>query len=47
MLALPSDKRALMSRDVLRREEGRSLHNVGPYCFAQMHVVEIAALPCA
>lgn len=46
MLAVPSEKRAMMSREVVRREEGRSLHSVGPYCFASVHIIEIAARPC-
>ena len=43
MLALPPDKRAAMTLSVSRREEGRSLHSIGPYSFARMHVIEISA----
>ena len=31
------------SNDVLRVEEGRSLHRYGPYTFGEMHIVEIGA----
>ncbi|WP_193171521.1 methyltransferase domain-containing protein [Nisaea nitritireducens] len=43
MVSIDQDKLALMTPSVLREEEGKSIHRYGPYAFAEMHVVEIAA----
>jgi hypothetical protein len=40
---IPAEKVALMTSDILEAEEGRTLHRYGPYIFADMHIVEIAA----
>jgi methylase of polypeptide subunit release factors len=41
LVSLPEDKLRLISPDILRAEEGRTIHCHGPYAFAEMHVVEI------
>jgi hypothetical protein len=43
LVALPGEKLELMTPSILADEEGRSIHRYGPYAFAEMHVVEIAA----
>tara|TARA_E500000318_G_scaffold19042_1_gene19869 strand:+ start:4396 stop:5106 length:711 start_codon:yes stop_codon:yes gene_type:complete len=43
MVSIDKEKLALMTPSVLRAEEGKSIHRYGPYAFADMHVVEIAA----
>ncbi len=43
LVYLPEEKLRRMSRSVLGTEEGRSIHRYGPYAFAEMHIVEIAA----
>ena len=41
LVHIPREKLELMTPDILRAEEGRSIHRYGPYVFADMHVVEI------
>jgi release factor glutamine methyltransferase len=43
LVHLPSEKLELMTRSVLRAEEGRTIQLYGPYAFGEMHVVEIVA----
>ncbi|HKV15385.1 MAG TPA: methyltransferase domain-containing protein [Reyranella sp.] len=43
LVHIPAEKVALMTNDILEAEEGRTLHRYGPYIFADMHIVEIAA----
>jgi methylase of polypeptide subunit release factors len=43
LVHIPADKLALMTHAVLDAEDGRTVHRYGPYVFADMHVVEIAA----
>lgn len=43
MVSIDQEKLALMTPSVLRAEEGKSIYRFGPYAFADMHVVEIAA----
>ena len=43
MVLIDQEKLALMTPSVLRAEEGKSIYRFGPYAFADMHVVEIAA----
>jgi release factor glutamine methyltransferase len=40
-IALPPEKRRSMSKAILLAETGRSIHDYGPYTFADMHIVEI------
>lgn len=42
LVYISPEKLALMTADVLRTEEGRTIHRYGPYTFAEMHIVEIA-----
>ncbi|HTQ33496.1 MAG TPA: hypothetical protein VMI30_04950 [Stellaceae bacterium] len=42
LVHIPREKLDLMTSEILRAEEGRSIHRYGPYAFANMHVVEIA-----
>jgi hypothetical protein len=41
MLALPREKLAMMSPDIRRREEGRTIHTIGAYTFARMCILDI------
>ena len=41
LVHIPAEKLALMSRNILCAEDGRSIHRYGPYAFADMHLVEI------
>jgi methylase of polypeptide subunit release factors len=43
LVHIPAAKVELMTGDILEAEDGRSIHRYGPYVFADMHVVEIAA----
>ncbi|WP_428667791.1 methyltransferase domain-containing protein [Reyranella sp.] len=43
LVYIAEQKLARMTPDVLRAEEGRSLHRHGPYTFGEMHIVEIGA----
>jgi methylase of polypeptide subunit release factors len=43
LVHIPAEKIALMTRDILDVEEGRTIHRYGPYIFAEVHIVEIAA----
>jgi release factor glutamine methyltransferase len=43
LVYIAEQKLARMTPDVLRAEEGRSLHRYGPYTFGEMHIVEIGA----
>ncbi|HEX5320878.1 MAG TPA: hypothetical protein VFW46_17090 [Stellaceae bacterium] len=43
MVHIPAEKAELMTRAILQLEDGRSIHRYGPYTFADMHIVEIAA----
>ena len=43
LVNLHDDKLARMTPSVLAAEEGRTIHRYGPYAFAEMHIVEIAA----
>jgi len=43
LVYIAGEKLARMTPDVLRAEEGRSLHRYGPYTFGEMHIVEIGA----
>jgi release factor glutamine methyltransferase len=43
LVYISPEKLALMTADVLRAEEGRTIHRYGPYTFGEMHIVEIAA----
>jgi release factor glutamine methyltransferase len=38
---LPPEKLRLMPEAIFRSENGRSIHNYGPYAFAEVHIVEI------
>ena len=37
------EKLALMTRDILFAEEGRSIYRYGSYAFGEMHIVEIGS----
>ena len=43
LVYLPTEKLDRMTPSVLSAEEGRTIHRYGPYSFADMHIVEIAA----
>jgi methylase of polypeptide subunit release factors len=43
LVYVPEEKIARMTPRVLQAEQGRSLHRYGPYTFASMHIVQIAA----
>jgi len=43
LVFVPPEKLARMTEDVLRTETGRTIHRYGPYAFADVHIVEIAA----
>jgi SAM-dependent methyltransferase len=43
LIYIAEEKLARMTPDVLRAQEGRSLHRYGPYTFGEMHIVEIGA----
>ena len=43
LVPVSAEKIELMTADILTSEEGRSIHRYGPYVFADMHIVEIAA----
>ncbi len=43
LVYISPEKVARMTADVLRFEEGRTVHRYGPYSFGEFHIVEIAA----
>ncbi len=43
MLPLPQEKLCRMTHSVRVAEEDRSVHQLGPYVFIEMHLIEIAA----
>jgi hypothetical protein len=43
MLALPKEKLAVMTAAIREREEGRTIHSLGAYSFASMHILDIRA----
>jgi release factor glutamine methyltransferase len=43
LVHVPGEKLRLMMPNVLRAEEGRSIHRYGPHTFAEIYVVEIGA----
>jgi release factor glutamine methyltransferase len=43
LVTLPDEKLVRMTPSVLVAEEGRTIHRYGPYAFAEVHIVEIAA----
>ena len=43
LVHVPLEKLSRMTGQVLRAEEGRTVHRYGPYAFAEMHIVEIGA----
>ena len=43
LINISDDKLARMTQAVLAAQDGRSIHRYGPYAFAEMHIVEIAA----
>jgi len=43
LVYIPTEKLDRMTDGILCAEEGQSIHRYGPYAFAEMHVVEIAA----
>jgi len=43
LVYISGEKLALMNRDILCAEEGRSIYRYGPYAFGEMHIVEIGA----
>jgi hypothetical protein len=45
MLAVPPERIGKMTPHIRQREEGRSIHTIGPYTFARMHVICIRAAP--
>jgi methylase of polypeptide subunit release factors len=44
LVTLHDEKLARMTPSVLAAEQGRTIHRYGPYAFAEMHIVEIAAV---
>ena len=43
LVCISSEKLALMTRDILFAEEGRSIYRYGSYAFGEMHIVEIGS----
>lgn len=43
LVHIVDEKLSLMTPSILAAEAGRSIHRYGPYAFADMHIVEIAA----
>ena len=43
LVYLAEEKLSRMTPEVLRAEDGQSLHRYGPYTFGEMHIVEIGA----
>ena len=43
LVYVPAEKLDRMTPSILSAEEGQTIHRYGPYSFADMHVVEIAA----
>jgi release factor glutamine methyltransferase len=43
LVNLHDEKLARMTPSVLATEQGRTIHRYGPYAFAELHIVEIAA----
>lgn len=43
LVYVPDEKLALMTSAVLSRELGKSIHRIGPFGFADMHIVEVSA----
>ncbi len=43
MVHIAPDKVELMTRAILRMEDGRTIHRHGPYTFGELHIVEIGA----
>src|SRR5262249_13254250 len=41
LVYIPGDKIGRMTPDILRAEQGRSLHRYGPYTFGDVHVLEL------
>jgi len=44
LVYISREKLGRMCNNVLRREEGRTIHRYGPYAFADMHIVELAGM---
>ena len=44
LVNLHDEKLARMTPGVLATEQGRTIHRYGPYAFAELHIVEIAAV---
>lgn len=44
LVPVHDEKLARMTPSVLAAEQGRTIHRYGPYAFAEMHIVEIAAV---
>lgn len=43
LVHIPEEKLGRMTPAILAAEDGRTIHRYGPYAFADMHIVEIAA----
>jgi release factor glutamine methyltransferase len=43
MVTLPNEKLKVMSSDIRLREEGRTIHTIGAYCFGRVHILEIGS----
>lgn len=41
MVFVSAEKLSFMTPEILKAEEGHSIHRYGPYAFAEMHIVEI------
>jgi methylase of polypeptide subunit release factors len=41
LVYIPGDKIGRMTPDILRAEQGRSIHRYGPYTFGDVHIVEL------
>jgi hypothetical protein len=42
MVYIPQEKMRLMAPAILAQELGRTIWQIGPYFFAEVHIVEIA-----
>jgi methylase of polypeptide subunit release factors len=43
LVTLPNEKLKVMSPEIRLREEGRTIHTIGAYCFASVHVIGIGS----
>ncbi len=45
LVNIAPEKLARMTAEILRAEDGRTIHRYGPHCFGEMHIVEVTRAP--